>query len=174
MQNLPKPGYAIVQGRKPSLLRHVQQLRISPLCHSDQDRFLCTSRQEEEATGLSYHFRFWYGSLEECILYTTWDSKGRALMLLRFHEGSGRQDDKMRDMTWTFWSSFSRTMLSYGVTRLAWGAFCSLRSKGRQSMTVRTISRTACVLQCSRARHMQQNSTMSPAQAMRRSVTSAF
>jgi hypothetical protein len=58
LQDLPQPRHRAQQGREPSVLRHLQLLRLPPFRHRHQDRFLRPSRQEKASARLN-----------ACILY---------------------------------------------------------------------------------------------------------
>lgn len=53
LQDLQVPRHRAQQGREPSVLHHLQQLRLATQCHRHQDRFLRPGRQEEEDAGLN-------------------------------------------------------------------------------------------------------------------------
>lgn len=59
LQDLQIPRHRAQQGREPSVLRHMQQLRLAPFGAGHQDWFLCPGRQAEKDAGLSYSRLFW-------------------------------------------------------------------------------------------------------------------
>lgn len=54
VQDVQVARHGAQQGREPSVLRHLQLVRIQAQCYGHQDWFLCPGRQEKEAAGLEW------------------------------------------------------------------------------------------------------------------------
>lgn len=93
LQDVQVTRYRAQQGREPSVLRHLQLLRIQAQCHGYQDWFLCPGRQEKEAAaGLEWSgciFRGFsgYDFVRSGYMATTsWDP-GYAYVAIKKHGG---------------------------------------------------------------------------------------
>lgn len=56
LQDLQVPRHRAQQGREPTILHHLQQLRIPTQCHGHQDGFLGPGRQEKKDEGLGQSY----------------------------------------------------------------------------------------------------------------------
>lgn len=106
VQDVQVPRHRAQQGREPSVLRHLQLVRIQAQCHGHQDWFLGPGRQEKEAAGLErrccvYGWLRGYGCVRFGSMATTsWVLGYLYVAVIKKHGGLGISNSREEEVVY--------------------------------------------------------------------------